>query len=577
MLSIVDLARYKFSGKKSTDEMDAESPSLSQSSSHAPGSLSYGKIIYAVPKSDAPIQDGKSWATAYSGLQPALEDAQANPGAAIWLREGDYIPSEIYAPPNAQGIPVPGGASGLANDTHLATFNLPPDTSIYGGFRGDEKKRKRCRNVEKHPTKLSGANYYWHVVTIGNDVTGAGIRAFIEGVTFMDGNAMGPSNGSTIDVPSVYQHSNGGGLYAISDSSISVHKCTFHANRANSIGGGAWVHNCNLSMWKCKFTGDFGQQQAGGIAVYNTYESIPHTSLILECDLEDNSALLFGGAIVTEGTLPHPGTKVEIVKCGGRNNRAFEGGALVVDSVTTVVKCCQFEDNIAYVTGGAAAVTNVVNQLAISRQRTPPPVTHFQEVFVESSFRDNLCTASQQLHDAMFGGPAFSSIDFSIGGGAFTSYLDSLAMCDKCVFEGNVSWGDGGAILNGDAAAQNPLGYNVTLYDASTLGTNCEFRNNRAYGSGGAIASKPSDYVFTPPLVIPIGATVLNVSNSCFEGNRATGQGQDIYASRTTGSLVCNKYEHPGTIYITPDSVITIVECCKCGCGSEPGKCENEK
>src|SRR5204863_895731 len=161
-------------------------------------------------------------------------------------------------------------------------------------------------------------------LTIGNDVTGVGVRAFLEGLEFIDGNAMGPSNGSTIDFPAIYQHSNGGGLYAVFDSSLSVHKCTFHANRANVVGGAGWVHNCNLSMWKCRFTGDYAQQQAGGLAIYNTYETIPHTALVLECEFEDNSALYFGGAIVTEGTLPHPATKVQIVKCGGRNNRSFE-------------------------------------------------------------------------------------------------------------------------------------------------------------------------------------------------------------------------------------------------------------
>ena len=403
-----------------------------------------------------------------------------------------------------------------------------------------------------------------------------GVRAFIEGLEFIDGNAMGPSNGSTIDVPSIYQHSNGGGLYAISDSSLSIHKCTFHANRANNVGGACWIHNCNLSMWKCRFTGDYAQQQAGGLAIYNTYETIPHTALVLECEFEDNSALYFGGAIVTEGTLPHPATRVEIVKCSGRNNRSFVGGALAADSVTTVVKCCQFDDSVSYVSGGAAAVTNIVNQMAISKQEVPPPATHFQAVFVDCSFRDNLCVASPQLHDAVLGGPGISGINFALGGGALVSYIDSLAVCDKCVFEHNISWADGGAILNGNSAARNIFDvYDVTLYDASTVATNCEFRCNRAYGDGGAIASKPSDYAFMPPLTVPVGATVINVSNGCFEGNHASGLGEDIYASHSTGSLVCNKYAHPGTVYITPDSVITIVECCECGCGGKPGECRN--
>lgn len=536
---------------------------------HLSSSLSANatRVIHAVPKNDHPIQDGKTWATAYSGLQAALNDAQVNSGSAIWLKKGLYIPTDVYTPLNAQDVPVPGGASGLGPDPHLITFNPPPNTSIYGGFRGNETRRKRCRNVHKYPTVLSGANYYWHTMIIGNDVTGAGVRIFLEGLEFIDGNAMGPSNGSTIDLPVLYQHSNGGGLYAVFDSSISVHKCTFHANRANLVGGGAWVHNCNVNFWKCRFFGNYAQQQAGGLAVYNTYETIPHTALILECECDDNSALYFGGGIVTEGTLPHPATKVEIVKCRGDKNRAFEGGALVVDSITTVVKCSDFDDNIAYVTGGAAATTNIVNQLAISRARVPPPVTHFQTVFVETSFRNNLCAASQQLHDQMFGGPFFSGINFARGGGALTSYMASLAICDKCVFESNVSWDDGGAILNGDSAAQNPLGYIATVYDASLTATNSDFRCNRAFGRGGAVASQPSDYAFAPPLVIPIGAIVINVSNSCFENNHATGEGQDIYASRSTGSLVCNKYQHPGTVYITPDSVITVVECpCEMPC-----------
>lgn len=61
--------------------------------------------------------DGKTWADAFTNLQPALQSA--SPGQAIWVAAGTYHPAH------------PGGS-------RAQTFQLPSGVEVYGGFAGDE-------------------------------------------------------------------------------------------------------------------------------------------------------------------------------------------------------------------------------------------------------------------------------------------------------------------------------------------------------------------------------------------------------------------------------------------------------
>jgi hypothetical protein len=79
------------------------------------------------------LNDGSSWANAYTNLQNAIANTQA--GNEIWVAAATYKPT--------------------TGSDRNATFNLKNNVSIYGGFIGNETSRDQ-RNWERNLTTLSG-------------------------------------------------------------------------------------------------------------------------------------------------------------------------------------------------------------------------------------------------------------------------------------------------------------------------------------------------------------------------------------------------------------------------------------
>jgi hypothetical protein len=213
--------------------------------------------------------DGMSWQTAFANLQDALDKAASTPGSdEIWIAEGTYVPTKIYAPNG-----VVGGVSGLQT-THLNTFDLPDQVAIYGGFAGDEKSRSH-RSRESHRTVLSGGGVSWHVVTAGNDVAHTGVRATLDGLTIRDGHAQGPA-GDLLFAPFSYGHNLGGGLYVAFDSAIDLNDVDFEDNAASGDGGGMFSINSTLRIARTHFSHNTAGFRGGALEVFNTYETSPH-------------------------------------------------------------------------------------------------------------------------------------------------------------------------------------------------------------------------------------------------------------------------------------------------------------
>jgi len=527
----------------------------------------YVHVIYVNAKSRSTVNNGKSWKTPYLSLQPALDDAALSPGSQIWIAQGVYTPSKLYSPGG-----VPGGLSGLT-DLGLYTFNIPDSTSLFGGFRGCERKLKhRC--VEEFETILSGANTFWHTVIVGNDLPGGvGVIAALDGITLIDGNATGPSDNpfGTIFAPLGYAHSNGGALYIINDSAVAVRNCLIRNNRSDSIGGAVYTNNSNVSFYDCVFRANYAANQAGAAAFYNTFENpaVPHNAYVYSCVFEENSTLNFGGAIVVEGTQPNPASKAVLKNSLFFKNSAYEGGAVVVDSETTVIECCRFLKNIAYINGGAITTTNIVNTLNAAASRVPLDPAIYTTTVNDCFFCENLCEASEKLRTVILGGPA-GGISFPIGGGAITTYLNGVLNVNNSKFYANVSYGDGGAILNGKSSVSNPLFVApnpLTAYAVRTTVNNSEFVDNVARGSGGAIASEKDDIVLAPPIVFDAAKIQLNVSSSLFKKNTAYVRGGAIYLNTSTALLVgnrfkCNKALVEGNNVYEVDSFVTFAEGC---------------
>src|SRR5947207_15855499 len=83
--------------------------------------------VRVVNTSAPPGGNGRSWATAYTDIQPALDEA-AQPGSGVkevWVAAGTYIPSRRTDP----------------TDPLSATFSLISGVGVFGGFVGGETDR----------------------------------------------------------------------------------------------------------------------------------------------------------------------------------------------------------------------------------------------------------------------------------------------------------------------------------------------------------------------------------------------------------------------------------------------------
>jgi hypothetical protein len=511
-------------------------------------------IIYVNVNNSSPVQNGLSWKTAYSSLQVALNDAATRiTKTEIWIAQGNYIPTQIYSPNG-----VPGGAYGVTT-VNLLTFNLPNHVSLFGGFCGNEKELCQ-RDIYTHPTILNGIGVSWHVVIAGNDVAKTGVDVSLDGLTITGGNANGPLGFTPIFEPLNYAHSYGAGLYVIFGSTVRIKNVTFISNSAGGtggVGGGIMSNNSNIYISKSLFRNNTAAEEGGGVEILNTYETSPHISVIQSSLFSENMAADFGGAIVAEGTLQNTESRAEIRNCIFEKNSSQVGGAIAVDSIRVIIDDTTFTSNTSAVAGGAVSEANIVNILATTYHGvtfTPYPTT-----ISNSTFCSNVAAGNVLLHDVLLGGLS-AGLDFPLGGGALTAYFDGYLDVSTSTFQNNESQNsNGGAILNGRAAAVNPLGIPVSAFFVETKVRDCTFINNKALaGQGSAIASQPSTFPFLPPPPITLASTVLQVVKSKFV---ASCKESVIYLNMTTACLQdncleCSEAKRKNAIVII-DSTVT--------------------
>lgn len=140
-----------------------------------------GNIIY-VKHDAAGLNDGSSWANAFTSLQSALNAAV--PFSRIWIARGTYYPSSAYD---------------LTNTPRFYHFRMINDVSIYGGFAGTEAnliERTNHGPGEANETILSGDigttgnssdncyHVFYHPSSLALNNT-----AVLDGVTISGGNA----------------------------------------------------------------------------------------------------------------------------------------------------------------------------------------------------------------------------------------------------------------------------------------------------------------------------------------------------------------------------------------------------
>ncbi|CEG56968.1 autotransporter outer membrane beta-barrel domain-containing protein [Legionella fallonii] len=452
--------------------------------------------IFYVNGSKSANGNGSSWGNAFNNLESALQAAGATPGLIeIWVAQGVYKPSQVYSP---QG--VIGGAYGI-NTPKLATFNLPSNTAIYGGFTGTENNRDQ-RNGQLHPTILCGDmassclapyvpsgnnNQVWHVLMAGSDVPpGAGVKnVTLDSLIIRGGYANGPDSG-VLGLHNVleslsYEHAAGGGLLARYGSTLALSQTVFEQN--TSDGANAFVSEI--------LNGEFLVLASGGgaIAAIDTDTLIMiDTSIFIS-----NSALFPGGS-------------------GGALENLIDAGYIITSS--------QFEQNIAFRNGGGLRSkdggdviiessnfnSNVINGPVPDASGGALGIINTNLSVSNSNFTQNSTTLT-----GFGGGAIFFHTPFDDG----TSYFLTIS---NSQFTGNVgaAFGGGGvnvfgilpntgtqATISNSTFISNTGGVGGAIYLDSipTSVSNSTFSNNNAQLEGGAIfASNYGNAVFASPL-----------------------------------------------------------------------------
>jgi hypothetical protein len=309
--------------------------------------------------------DGKSWGTAFRGVQEGL-DAAGGAGGEVWVAEGTYKPT--------------------STDDRSVSIRLRPGVALYGGFAGTETTRGQ-RNWAAHVTVLSG-----DIGTPGDPtdnschVLRGADEAAIDGFTITGGNADGDgydgkgggmvnyenapdgeragrasgfvtSSGFSPTISNCTFSENraheGGAMYNYDDASVTLTDCTFVANSADK--GGAMVNRMasNGTITDCTFSGNHARWRGG--AVFNDYGSSP---TFTSCTFRENSTDGHGGAMYVDDTSSQIGhTSPKIDGCTFAENTArLRGGAIAnYNKCTPTVTGCTFTANRAGTGGGAMA------------------------------------------------------------------------------------------------------------------------------------------------------------------------------------------------------------------------------
>ena len=305
--------------------------------------------------------NGRSWEQAFANLPKALEEAERQNEAEIWVAKGRYVPG----------------------NSRESTFQLTEDVHLYGGFAGDERLMAE-RDFELNETILDGdingddsaSSFTMHSENAYHVVIGAE-GALIDGVTIRGGNANGtgyPDNcgggvlleGTAMSIANCHVIENyagtGGGMHLSSVSSLRLSNCRFEHNDATYDGGGLYEATSNLNVTDCTFInnsalGDGGGGYGGGAALASG------TSHFSRCEFIENHAQAGGGLYARDSS-------ASIENCLFSTNEAVSGAAVGTNTTTpgktTTVQNCTVVNNYCEDSSapirvyGSATVTNSI-------------------------------------------------------------------------------------------------------------------------------------------------------------------------------------------------------------------------
>lgn len=369
-------------------------------------------VIHVDPSAPAG-GDGATWATAYRFLTDALAAAARSQGAdEIRCADG------VQRPDQSEGWPL--GTGNVA-----ATFALPADVSIVGGYAGLGARDPDARDTEVFVTTLSGE--------LGSSATTADNAALIASITtgdvLLDGLTI--ADGFGPDASGLFI---GGGTFAI--------RGVRFVNNASAIAatggrGGAVRQVFGFGSFEdCHFSGC--SARVGGAVAYSG-----GSATFIDCTFTSNTATPHpsggggsGGAL--EGSAP----TTSLVGCRFESNTAHIGGAVALlggNDADVVIECCDFESNTSTSPVNAGgAISSAVAKLLVRRCR-----------FVGNSSADsggalgaNFSSLRTRIVDSLF-----VANDAAKGGGAIVATDGNISM-RGCTLVDNVA-PDGGALRLG--------------------------------------------------------------------------------------------------------------------------------
>jgi hypothetical protein len=249
----------------------------------------------------APIQNGLTWATAYSNLQTAL--AAAPTGTEIWVAQGTYKPTSTIS--------------------KTISFSIPSGAVVYGGFVGTETLLSQ-RNFNTNQTILSGEigtianpqDNSFHVVLFN----AANNTTRLDGFTIKDGNS-----NYTVPTNPVFPSSallpvsvnDGGGIALDNGSSPMIANCKIINNKGN-FGGGVFATNgSSPTFMNCMI---MGNQSTFGGGAYHLGSNAVYKNVLFS----GNKAT--GGAVYNNVSSP-TFTNVTIAGNGGYNGAVFNSSS----------------------------------------------------------------------------------------------------------------------------------------------------------------------------------------------------------------------------------------------------------
>ncbi|MCU0324612.1 MAG: hypothetical protein MUF45_05090 [Spirosomaceae bacterium] len=236
------------------------------------------------------LNNGTSWANAFTSLESALSQARAtNIATEIWVANGTYRPSQ-YAP----------NCATCNTDVRNKTFSISDNIRIYGGFNGTEttlSQRSSSGNsvlsgdLNNTPNDVSDDSY--HVLI---DVNNSG--SIVDGFVIRNGNANDGSMSITKNfVTYILSGRDGGGIYT-ANSSTNYNRIVITQNRAIDNGGGVLTHSGNVSFTNTIMVNNTAGNIGGAIML-----NFAATSLT-NCTVVSNTSNSSFGAIYANGGTP---------------------------------------------------------------------------------------------------------------------------------------------------------------------------------------------------------------------------------------------------------------------------------